>query len=95
MVLVTQLTAILHAGFQVTCHSFLNLSLCFSRFSRPSILLHESESVILLVDELYTEAIEVLDPSTCAVTRQRIHSSYPWNQTIANSCNNRRNAIRF
>jgi hypothetical protein len=35
MVLVTQCTAILHAGSQVTCHRFLNLRLRFSRLSTP------------------------------------------------------------
>jgi hypothetical protein len=60
MVLVTQLTAVLHAGFRVTCHSLLNLCLCFSRFFRPGTLLCGSESVILLVDNLYAEAIEAV-----------------------------------
>jgi hypothetical protein len=36
MVLVTHSTTVLHAGSQVTCHSFLNLRLCFSRLSRPA-----------------------------------------------------------
>jgi hypothetical protein len=41
-----------------TCHSFFNLRLCFSRFSRPGTSLLRSESVIFLVDSLYTETIE-------------------------------------
>jgi hypothetical protein len=60
MVLVTQLTAVLHAGSRVTCYSFLNLCLCFSRLSRPGVSLLRSESVILHVDSLYVEAIEAV-----------------------------------
>jgi hypothetical protein len=58
MVLATQLSAVLHAGSQVTFHSFLNLLLCFSRLSRPGRSLFRSEGVILLDDSVYTEAIE-------------------------------------
>jgi hypothetical protein len=50
----TQLTAVLHAGFRVTCHSFLNLRLCFSRLSR------KSRSLIFLLDSKNAEAIEVV-----------------------------------
>jgi hypothetical protein len=50
MVFVTQLTAILQAGSQVTCHSFLNLHICFNRVSRLCTSLLRSESVSLLVD---------------------------------------------
>jgi hypothetical protein len=55
MVLATQLlgTAVLYAGTRVTCHSCLNLFLCFSRLSRPGISLLRSESVSSLVDNLY------------------------------------------
>jgi hypothetical protein len=60
MVLVTQLTAILHVGSQVTYHSFLNHRLCFSRLSRTSRCLLRFESVILLVGSLYAETIEAL-----------------------------------
>jgi hypothetical protein len=49
-VLVIQLTAILHAGSWVTCHSFLHLSFCYSRLSIPGRSLFRSESVSLLVD---------------------------------------------
>jgi hypothetical protein len=57
MVLVTQITAILHAGSQVTCHSFLNLCLWFNRLSRPGRTLLRSGSVILLLGNPYTEAM--------------------------------------
>jgi hypothetical protein len=60
MVLVTQLTAVLHAASWVIYHSFLNLHLGFSRLSRPGRLLLRSKSVILLVDSLYAEAIEAV-----------------------------------
>jgi hypothetical protein len=60
MVLVTQLTAVLHAVSWVTCHILLNLRLCFSRFSRPGRFLCGSESVTLLVDNLYAKAKEAL-----------------------------------
>jgi hypothetical protein len=49
-----------HAGSRVTCHSFLNLRLCFSRHFRPSSFLLNSENVILLVDILYSEATEAV-----------------------------------
>jgi hypothetical protein len=52
--------AVLHAGSRVTCHSFLNLRLYFSKFSRPGMSLLRSEGVILLVDSLYAEAIETV-----------------------------------
>jgi hypothetical protein len=60
MVLATQLSAVLHAGSRVTFQSFLNLRLCFSKLSRQGIYLLRSESVILLVDSLYAEAIEAV-----------------------------------
>jgi hypothetical protein len=53
-----QLTAVLHAGSWVICHSFLNLCLCFSRLSRPGRLLFRFRSIIYLVDSLYAGAIE-------------------------------------
>jgi hypothetical protein len=61
MVLATPLTAVLLAGSRVTCHSFLNDRLCFSRLSRPGRSLLRSESVILLLDRLYAEAIEAVN----------------------------------
>jgi hypothetical protein len=59
MVLATQLNADLYAGSWVTCHSLLNLRLCF-RLSRPGRSLLRFKSVILLVDSLYTKAIEAV-----------------------------------
>jgi hypothetical protein len=53
MVMATQLTVVLRDGSQVTCHSFLNLRLCYSSLSRPDGSLLKFESVILLVDSLY------------------------------------------
>jgi hypothetical protein len=58
MVLETQLITVSHAGSRVTCHSFLNLLSSFSRLSGSGRSLFSSESVILLVDSLYAEAIE-------------------------------------
>jgi hypothetical protein len=60
MVLATQVTAVLHGGTQVTCHSFLNLRLCFSGLFRLGRSLLRSEHVILFVDSLYSEAIEAV-----------------------------------
>jgi hypothetical protein len=60
MVLATQLSAVLHAGFQVTCHSFLTSDYVLSRLSRPDWSLFRSEGVILLVDSLYAEAVEAV-----------------------------------
>jgi hypothetical protein len=60
MVLATHLTAVLHAGSQVTCHSFLNLHLCFSRLSRAVRSLLRSESVKFLVDSLYAKATDAV-----------------------------------
>jgi hypothetical protein len=59
-VLVTQFTAILHAGSRVSCHNFLSLCLCLSRRSGPSRSLFSSENVAFLVDSLYAEAIEAV-----------------------------------
>jgi hypothetical protein len=56
MVLATQLSAVLHAGYRVTRPSFLNSHLCFSKLSRAGVFLLRSESVILLVASLYAEA---------------------------------------
>jgi hypothetical protein len=57
---VSRLTATLHAGSLVSCHNFLSLCLCFNNRSRPGQSLFISESVTLLVDSLYAEAIEVV-----------------------------------
>jgi hypothetical protein len=43
------------------CHSFLNLRSRFSRLCRPGRSLLRSDSVILLVDSLYAEAIEAVN----------------------------------
>jgi hypothetical protein len=56
-VLATKVTAVLCSESWVTCHSFLKLRLCFSRLSRPGRSLLKSESIILLLDNLYAEAI--------------------------------------
>jgi hypothetical protein len=60
IVLATQSRAVLHAGFRVTCDSFLNLRLCFSRLFTPGRSLFWYESVILRVDSLYAEATEAV-----------------------------------
>jgi hypothetical protein len=56
---VNQFTAILHAGFLVSYHNFLSLCLCFNKRSDPG-MSFISESVTLLVDSLYAEAIEAV-----------------------------------
>jgi hypothetical protein len=56
----TQLTAVLHSGSLVSCHSFLILFLYFNSRSRPGRSLFKSVNVILLVDSLYAEAIEAV-----------------------------------
>jgi hypothetical protein len=61
MVLATQLTAVLHAGSRVICHSFFNLRLSFGRISRVGRSLLRLESVILLADSLYAEAIAAVE----------------------------------
>jgi hypothetical protein len=67
MVMATQLSAVLYAGSRVTCHIFLNLRLCFSKLSRPGTSLLKSESVILLLESLYAEAIGAV-PSRAALS---------------------------
>jgi hypothetical protein len=57
---VTQLTAVLHAGSLVSCHIFRSPCLYFNNRSRPGRSLFISKSVILLVDNLYAEAIEAV-----------------------------------
>jgi hypothetical protein len=56
----TQLTAFLHPGTLVSCHSFLILFLYFNNRSRPSRSLFNSDKVIYLVDILHAEAIEAV-----------------------------------
>jgi hypothetical protein len=60
IVFVSQLTAVLHAGSFVSCHNFVSLCLCFNKRSSLSRSLFMSESVTLLVDSLYAEAIEAV-----------------------------------
>jgi hypothetical protein len=48
LVLATLLTVVLHAGSRVTCRSFLNLPVCFSRLSRPGRPLLRSEIAVFL-----------------------------------------------
>jgi hypothetical protein len=61
MILETQLSAVFHDGSRVICHSFLNLRLCFGKFSRPGTSLLMFKSVILLVAILYAEAIDAVN----------------------------------
>jgi hypothetical protein len=58
IVLATKFTAVLRAGFLVSCHNFRILSLCLNIRSKAGRSLLKSKSVILLVDSLYSEAIE-------------------------------------
>jgi hypothetical protein len=58
IVLVTQFTAVLHAGSRVYCQNFLSLCLCLSSLSRIEGPRLRSEIVVVLVDSLYAEAIE-------------------------------------
>jgi hypothetical protein len=84
MVLVTQLTAILHAGSRLTCHSFLKVRLYFGRLSRPGKSLLSSESVILLVYSLCTEAIEVVKLlATLSASSPTVTSNFFLNCTLA------------
>jgi hypothetical protein len=56
----TQLTAVLHAGSLVSCYNIPSLCLCFNNWSKPGRSLFISESVTLLVDSLYADAIEAV-----------------------------------
>jgi hypothetical protein len=56
----TRLTAVLHPGSLVSCHSFLILFLYVNSRSKPGRSLFKSVKVILLVDSLYAEAIEAV-----------------------------------
>jgi hypothetical protein len=57
---VIQLIAVLYAGYLVSCHNFLSHFLCFNKRSKPGRALFISESVTLLVDSLYAEAIDAV-----------------------------------
>jgi hypothetical protein len=83
MVLATQLTAVLHAGSRVTCHSFLNF-LCFSRRSIPGRSLFRFESIILLVPILYPDAIEVVSDGYGSSSLQSLEAD-PTENTLSNS----------
>jgi hypothetical protein len=54
---VTQFTAVLHAGFLVSCHHFLIFLSCFNKLSGTGISYFQSKIVVFLVDSLYAEAI--------------------------------------
>jgi hypothetical protein len=56
----TQLNVVLHAGSLVSCHNFRGLCLCFNSRSKSGRSLLMSQSVILLVESLYAEAIEAV-----------------------------------
>jgi hypothetical protein len=62
MAFVTQLTAVLNAGSPISCHNFLSLCFCFNSRSKPERSVFTSEIVILLVDNLYADAIETMKP---------------------------------
>jgi hypothetical protein len=66
----TRLTAALHPGSLVSCHNFLILFLCFISPSSPGRSLFNSDTVILLVDNLHAEATE-------AVKARRFIGFYP------------------
>jgi hypothetical protein len=74
MVFVTRLTAALHPGSLVSCHNLLSLCLCFNKWSSPGRSLYMSESVTLLFDNLYPEAIEAVKsrPALSASTPELI-----------------------
>jgi hypothetical protein len=57
---VTQLTAVLHVRFLVSCHNFLSLFFSFNSRSKRGRSVLTSESVTFLVDNLYAEAMEAV-----------------------------------
>jgi hypothetical protein len=59
IVLVTKLSAVLHAGSLVSCHNFLSLFSC-RKWPKTESALFGSESVSLHVGSLYVEAVEAL-----------------------------------
>jgi hypothetical protein len=71
MVLMTQFTAALHAGYRVSCHNFLSLRFSLNKRSRSGRSLFRSEIVTLLVASLYAEAIEA------ALSRAALSASSP------------------
>jgi hypothetical protein len=62
--LVTQFTAVSHAGTRVSCHNFLSLCLVSSSLSRLDGPRLRSEIVVVLVDSLYAEVIEAAKSRT-------------------------------
>jgi hypothetical protein len=64
----TQLTAFLHPGSLVSCCNFFILFLYFNSRSRPGRSLFNSDKVILLVDNLYAEAIEAVKARATLMT---------------------------
>jgi hypothetical protein len=56
----TQSTFVLHPGSLVSCHNFLILFLYFNNRSRSGRSLFNSDTVILLVDSLYADAMEAV-----------------------------------
>jgi hypothetical protein len=60
MVFVTLITAVFNAVSPVSCHSFLNLSLCRRKSSGPCRSLFMSERVFLLVCSQYVDATEAV-----------------------------------
>jgi hypothetical protein len=60
IVLVTQSSAVLHAGSLASCHNLRSLRLSCRKLSKPESALFRSERVSLRVDSLYAEAIEAV-----------------------------------
>jgi hypothetical protein len=58
--LATHLNAVLGTESRVSCHSSLNLRLCFSTPSTEGILLFRYETAIWVVDSLYAKIIKVI-----------------------------------
>jgi hypothetical protein len=65
------LTDVLHAGSLLSCHNFLSSCLCFNKRSKPGRSLFRSESVTLLVDNLYAVAIAAVK------SRAALQASFP------------------
>jgi hypothetical protein len=64
IVLVTQFTTVLHAGYRVPCHNFLSLCLCFRSQSRPDRPQFRPEIVIILVVNVHPGAVEATKSRT-------------------------------
>jgi hypothetical protein len=60
MVLVTQLTVVLHAGSWVLCQNVLNFWFWFKKLSKTGRLLFKFESMTLLVDSLYAIGYKIM-----------------------------------